>query len=293
MKKTLALPLLAVVGGAAAFALRLLQNRTGFEPGTGLPVPGNLPGVALLAVLAALAAAVCLLVRRMPPESGDGPAFPGAFAAWDPAPLMVPVAGVFLMALSGLLDLAGGIGLSQSLAAADPYGGVAALLAADAFSPRLRVVMGALTLLSAAGLFRCTALCRGGKHAAAFSGGAWLLMPPAVLVVRLVLTYRADSVNPALEAYYVELLALVFLTLGFYRLSSFAFRAGRTRVFSVYAALSVTLSLASLADAGIPWASRLLYIGGALVLLGFLGLRLADAALPAASQPDEPTDGSM
>ena len=67
MKKTLALPLLAAAGGAAAFALRLLQNRTGFELDTGLPVPGNLPGTALLALLAVLAAAVCLLARRMPP----------------------------------------------------------------------------------------------------------------------------------------------------------------------------------------------------------------------------------
>ena len=35
MKKQMLLPLLAAVGGAAAFVLRLLQNRTGFEPDTG------------------------------------------------------------------------------------------------------------------------------------------------------------------------------------------------------------------------------------------------------------------
>lgn len=57
--------------------------------------------------------------------------------------------------------------------------------------------------------------------------GNVLLAPVGILVVRLVAAYRQDSVNPTLAAYYIELLALVFLTLAFYRLSSFAFRPGR------------------------------------------------------------------
>ena len=55
MKKQSFLPLLALVGGVAAFVLRLLQNRTGFEAATGLPVPGNVPGLVLVALLAVLA----------------------------------------------------------------------------------------------------------------------------------------------------------------------------------------------------------------------------------------------
>ena len=54
MKKQSLLPLLALVSGAAAFVLRLLQNRTGFEAATGLPVPGNVPGLVLVALLAVL-----------------------------------------------------------------------------------------------------------------------------------------------------------------------------------------------------------------------------------------------
>ena len=42
MKKQLLFPALAVGGGAAALALRLAQNRTGFESSSGLPVAGNL-----------------------------------------------------------------------------------------------------------------------------------------------------------------------------------------------------------------------------------------------------------
>ena len=104
------------------------------------------------------------------------------------------------------------------------------------------------------------------------------MAPPVALVVRLVLTYRLDSINPALEAYYVELLGLVFLTLGFYRLSSFAFGAGRTRRFALYTGAAVVLSLAALTDGAAGISSTLLYLGGALTLLGFLLLRLCRPA---------------
>ena len=55
MNRSMLLPGLALVGGAAAFVLRALQNRTGFEAATGLPISGNLWGMALMAVLVVLA----------------------------------------------------------------------------------------------------------------------------------------------------------------------------------------------------------------------------------------------
>ena len=54
MKKYNALPLAAVAGGAVAFVLRLLQNRTGFEAETGLAIPGNLFGIVLVVLLVIL-----------------------------------------------------------------------------------------------------------------------------------------------------------------------------------------------------------------------------------------------
>ena len=129
-----------------------------------------------------------------------------------------------------------------------------------------------------AALFAAVTVCRkGGKQAPdgePKTSGSLLLLPPAALVIRLVLTYRLDSVNPVLAAYYVELLALVFLTLGFYRLSSFAYKAGRTRRFALYTSAAVVLCLAALADSGCTFPARLLYAGGAVTLLGFLLLRL-------------------
>ena len=111
-------------------------------------------------------------------------------------------------------------------------------------------MVGLLSLLSAASLLPAVPACRirpeGGARKPFQS--PLLLVPVCCLVVRLVLTYRVVSVDPSLTDYYTELLAVVFLALAFYRLSSFAFRAGRTRRFAVYAALAIAFCLATLAD---------------------------------------------
>lgn len=281
LKKNLALPVLSVLGGAAAFVLRLLQNRTGFEPDTGLPVPGNLPGLALVALLVILAVVLCVLAGKLPKEADPGPAFPQDFTTTDARLLTLPVMGVLLMALSGLLDLAGGFGISLGgPGLEDAYVLSAAMetyIPGPAFSQKALLLMGLLALASAAGLFLAVLSCRP-REGRAVMNGTPLLIAPAALVVRLVLVYRVDSVTPALEAYYVELLALVFLTLGFYRLSAFAFGTGRTRRFALYAGAAVVLSLAALTDGATDISSTLLYLGGALTLLGFLLLRLCRPA---------------
>ena len=277
MKKTLIIPAVSVIGGAAAFVLRLIQNRTGFEAGTGLPVPGAPAGLLLAGLLAVIGVLLLLLVLRLPKESGDGPAFPASFSTDTSPRLMLPVAGALLIGLSGVLDVAAGLGLyGQIVNAVTADGMVSIAMNADAFSPAVHLLLGILSLLSAGCLFLAAAACRRKEDAPARAlNSSWLLLPPVMLVVRLVLTYRVCSVNPSLAVYYVELLALVLLTLGFYRLSSFAFRAGRTRRFAFFAAGAVVLCLATLANGGHP-AAMLTYLGGALTLLGFLFLRLSD-----------------
>lgn len=290
MKKQFALPLAAVAGGIAAFVLRLLQSLTGFEADTGLPIPGNPAGLALVVLLAALAILLLVLVRQLPKEAAPGPAFPADFSTKDARLLTLPVLGVFLIALSGAVDLLMGLGLldsvlSAAVQAADPSGMTAVTVVTTGFSSKAHLLMGVLSLLSAAGLFLCIAACRR-RDAGEESRGTWLLVPVVALVVRLVLTYRIDSVDPSLEAYYVELLALVFLTLGFYRLSSFAFRAGRTGPFALYGCAAVVLCAATLGDGGSGLSSTLLYAGGAAVLLGFLLLRLASRPVPEPEEED-------
>ena len=279
MKKQDVLPLVAVAGGAAAFVLRLLQNRTGFEAETGLVIPGNLFGLALVVLLVVLAAAVLVLSRGLPGRSENAPAFPADFSVEDPKQLVLPVAGAFLVALAGLADLFEGLTsrnlLTQMRAAADPYGLAAAETAL--FSARIQLILGLLLLLTGGALLLSVVACRRREGRDLPFEPAFLLVAPVVLVVRLVLTYRADSVDPSLAAYYVSLLALVFLTLAFYRFSSFAYECGDPRRFALYAGIAVVLSLASLADGGPHLSSLLLYAGGAVFLLGFL-LRMPEAA---------------
>lgn len=255
---------LLLSGGIAAFLLRLMQVRTGFEAATGLPVPGNPYARLLLLLWAVLAVAFFLLCRRLPGQTDSPFTFADGFATTCPKLLSLPVAGIFLLGLSGALEILGGVGLPVGT------GGLPA---------RVLLLQGGLSLLSAACLFPAAASCR---RAPAVEDAAnprrnirndLLLVPVVCLVVRLVLAYRAYSIDPALAGYYVELLALVFLTLGFYRLSAFAFRAGRTRRFTLYTLSAVTLCIATMADGHGP-ALSLLYAGGALTLLGFLLLRL-------------------
>lgn len=251
MKKQLLLPGLAVAGGAAAFALRMVQNLTGFEAETGLAVPGNFAGTVLPILLLAVAGAAILLARKLP-KTVESLSFPAAFPIREASALMLPVMGVFLMAISGAMDGAMGLGI----------------LPGAFFAPRTHLLLGLLSIVSAAGLFLGAAACR--REREDFKAVS-LLPVCAALVVRLVLTYRVSSTDPALAAYYVELLALVFLTLGFFRLSGFAFDDARPRRFAVSAVLAVVFSLAAVADRGSVMLSSLaLYLGGALVLLGFL-----------------------
>ena len=293
MEKQGFLPLLAVLGGAAALILRLWQNATGFETDTGLPIPGAPAGTVLAVFLLVMAVLLFLLVRRLPrePESGT-PLLPRDFATENPRLLVLPVCGILLIALSGLADLFEGLGLgnllAQFLSAADPEAALA-VLEADGFTPGTQKLLGILALLSAAALFPAISACRraSGGQTPPFQGAPLLLFPPVALVVRLVLTYRLDSVNPVLGSYYVELLALVFLTLGFYRLSSFAFLAGRSRLFAFYTCGAAVLGLAALADGGPHFSSLLLMLGGTAVLLGFL---LLMGPAPAEAAPENPPD---
>lgn len=280
MKKQLLLPLVSVAGGAAALVLRLLQNKTGFEPATGLPVPGSAPGLALAALLAVLAAALCLLARLLPAEDEDGPVFPDDFRTQNAALVTLPVLGVFLMAASGALDIAAGAaGLSALESLGGPDGPAVIWSAWGAasgltFTPRARILAGALTLTGAVSLFPAAACCRSRPGVRPRTiPPALLLVSPVCMVARLVLAYRVDSVNPSLQAYYVEILALTFLTLTLYRLSSFACRAARTRRFALYAGAAAALCIAALGD-GESLSAFLLYAGGAAAALGFLLLWL-------------------
>lgn len=272
------IPLTALAGGAAALALRLLQIKTGYEADTGLPAPGS--GTALAVLLAILAAVLILLSLRLSAEAKDGPVFPRDFATENTGLLALTVAGLFLMAASGALDIFAG-------AASSDVPQEEGLVTLFILTPQVRILLGALALISAVSLLPAASACRKRPEEAEFSGTP-MLAAPICMVVRLVLAYRLESMNPVLGDYYLGLLALVFLTLTFYRLSSFAYQAGQTRRFVLYAAAAAVTCLASLAD-GRALPDRLLYLGGALASMGFLLLRLEGPEVLAAEGCDGAT----
>ena len=280
MDKRYALPLTAALGAAAAWVLRLLQNRTGFEADTGLPIPGAPAALALAALLAVLGIALLLTSRLLPAEEDPGPSLPRDFSTGSAGLLTLPMCGVFLIILSALADLAESLRMLPEGIVSSRHAIYGILRAGGlGYSPRNQFLLGLLSLAAAVSLFPVLAGCRRREQRPVHRAPAAItLLPVAMLVVRLVLTYRIDSVNPSLSMYYVELLALVFLTLAFYRLSSFAFQAGRTRRFALYAGAAVVLCVASLADGSAYLSSLLLYAGGGITMLGFLLLRLANDA---------------
>jgi len=277
MKTNHLLSLPIAIGGTAGFALRLTQNRTGFESSTGLPIPGNTAGIALVVLLAAMAVILLLLSRRLPENTEQPPVFPGSFSTEDTSLLMLPVAGIFLMALSGLLDILLGTGSLSRTVLELPGIGTLVLFVGDMFSPTVHLLLGVFSLAAAVALMLAILNCRRKGKREARMDGSYLLVPVIALTMRLVLTYRMDSMNPSLTAYYVELLALVFLILGFFRLSSFAFRMGRIRPFALYCGMAVICTLTVLADLNTLLSSTLLYLGGTSTLMGCLFLLMTNA----------------
>lgn len=266
MKKYQLFPLLSLVGGVCGAALRFLQNRSGFEPDTGLPIPGDpyaflLPGVLLL-----VAALTLLLCLRLPRES-ESELFADAFSARSTFAATAAVAGIFLWCLSGAAGVLMNRSAQYTATADGLYYPVSTTVQRADFLLAGALVIAALCIFPAAAVRRFRNLS---------SMGNLLLIPVVYLVLQLTLSFREISINASQQAYYVELLAMVFLTLSLFRLSSFAFHDGKDRHFALYSVMATVLCITALADVS-TLQDRLFYAGGACLTIGFLLLRLTTA----------------
>ena len=265
MSKQKKLCLVAAVGTVVTFLLRLLQQLTGFENDTGLAVNGHPAGLAVVVLFAA--AAVCAWVFSGSCEK-ENRAFRDVFSTESAAELTVLVMGLFLMAAGGVFQVMFGVmggGLERVLY----RGGMMGVVWMGNMSPVEVLVLGVCAAAPAVCLFPAAAACRRREDGEVRSFRSELLLVPVVcMVVRLVLLYRVHSINPVLQAYYVELLAVVFVTLAFYQLAGFAVEQGRLRWYSVCTNLAVLLCVTTLAD-GHDISGMALYGGCALTLAGF------------------------
>lgn len=257
MKNTTALTTLSAAGGLAAFLLRMMQERTGFSPDTGLPIPGNLPARLLLVFLILLGAALFLLARRLPSRHPDPRLFQDIFSVQGAVTPLV--CGVALLVVSGAEEVWSVLSSSPSFTSNGQLPSAVVLIS------------GVLTALAAVCLLPAVLSASAGRRSRNRRAAPpmLLLLAPAAFVFQLVLDYRARSANPSPETYALELLALGFAAMAFFHLSSFAFGDGSGRVFSFLAGGTVILCAAALAD-GQGFAENALFGGCALFFLGFL-----------------------
>lgn len=262
MKKQFLLPVTAAAAGAVLFVLRLLQRKTAFESATGLAIKEHPLTIVPVILLLTAGVLLFLLARKLPRSTED--TFPASFSTTDAGVLTLPVMGILLMLLSGCVNV-------LSFVQPDLIPGSGML------STTTHLLYAVTAAVPALAMFPAVSACRVRDDSAerkAFDG-ICLLAAPVCLVVRLVLSYRIYSINPVLETYYAEVLALVLMTLAFYHLSSFAFSSGRSGSFAFYSSFAVVVSLSALGGSG-SFPDLLLYAGGALTLLGFLLLYLQE-----------------
>ena len=260
------LSLVTAAGAAAALVLRLVQRLTGFEELTGLAKPGNIAAVLVALVLAAAAAGVWWLSRAWRNE--DQRAFTDAFSTDSAAQLTVIVMGIFLMAVGGALQVAFSV-MGGGLQSVMLQGGTVGLVWMGNISPAEVLLLGLCAVVSAVCLFPAAAACRRREEEEPRAvSGEMLLIPVVCMVVRLVLLYRINSIDPVLQAYYVELLAVVFVTLALYQLAGFAVGQGRPRTYCICSAIAMVLCAAVLAD-GHDISGTVFYLGCGLTVLGF------------------------
>ena len=222
----------------AAAGLRILQNQTGFEEGTGLAVRGNLPALLLPPVLALAAACFFWLSRSLPAQRDVTGGMADCFPFRDTLSLMCAVAGVFLTFAGAVLLL--------------PSGGTALLLSPLA--------------LAGSGARLCVVFsCRRATEPLSVA----LLAPALAMALYLIVVYRADAANPVLMRIYVEILALSALTATAIERAAFAYRNGAPRLYVPLSAMGALLALTAATDQkSLP--ATLLFAGWALIELGFL-----------------------
>ena len=249
--------LLTLCLGAAGMSLRLLQNMTGFEPGTGLPIPGSIPGI-LLPVLLALSTVILFRMNsKLPKGPVEVPL--SRLLNWnDKEGLFGILAGGCVMAFSGVLEIANAFGRTVTAVSADGM----EIVSVNTGAGGSGLMIGALSVAAGVCLAAAVIACCKTDVPPLI-----LLAVPVCLLARLILVYRLRSANPVLADYYLEILGLMFLILAAYRLSGFAVQAGRPRIFAFYAEVTAVLALSMLADGAAP--SALLTLGGALALTGF------------------------
>lgn len=268
MRKEILVPAVAVIGGGAGFALRRWGLDTGFEPDTGLPIPGAPANLALIALSVVMVVLLALLCWG---KKGNLSGYSQAFRAQGNT--LYATAGV----LSGFLLLGAG-----ALMAVEPLMG-GELVYTRLITAVLALIAGVCVMLTVRDNLRGLS---NGKYS--FK----LLMPAYAFCVWLIAAYQVRAGDPVQLDYVYELFAIIAGLLGLYSAASFSFERGRPFLTCLFSLLGVYFSLVTLAD-GHQLADMLLYAFTILYLLTNTVTLLHNAARPELpAQGEHDTEGS-
>lgn len=235
MRKDIALPALAAVGGVAGFLLRRWQLASAYVPETGLFVHGAPATCALLGLTGLLILAFALLVRgdREGPED-----FLPAFGCPEAGQMTVLAAAGLLMMLSGALGLKDGLA-ELRLWRADPE-------LYPMAGPGAQLLASALCLPAGLGVL----LMGRAAYRDELDASACRLAPfPALAgLVWLFATHLKHGVEPVLMKYGPGLLAVLLLTLAHYCAAAFLYERPRRRRTAFLALTGAAVGIISLAD---------------------------------------------
>ncbi len=254
--------------GVVLLVLRLVQLRSGFDPGTGLALPSMAGRVLWGLLLVCLLAELVLCLRQ--PKGGKRSfacCFQGLADAKTPGLLLenawVPglIAGGFLLAGGGALLLAGALPPQDTLE----------ITAAAA---------GLLGVAGGVGVLLLAKKLRNGDELSVYP-----LLPSMFFSVLFLLSvYFPEESNPVLDSFYLPVLAAGLAAFFLYQLSGFFQREGSLRWFGFMAGMTVITSIAAAAD-GVSSPGRLLvHLSFAVTATIFLLLQRAEP-LP---EPEEP-----
>ncbi len=244
MKKNLLPPAAAFLAGGVGLGLRKWQLAAGFEPETGLAIPGAPSAVVLIAWSCLAAAALALLLWRMPsmPREVDK-AFP---AQGKSLFLTACVLGGFLLLVGSGAEAvtlsASGWVLPEAPVSLTTAKGI--LLTAWAnLLPLARLLLGALGCLCA--ILWTKGLARGDGRARESMAILELCL---FFCVWLISDFRARTIDPVVQNYLYEALTIVCTLMAFYCIAGYSFQTGKPRRTVWFCLLGTYFSLVTLAD---------------------------------------------
>lgn len=237
MRKDIALPVLAVAGGAGGFLLRRWQIASAYVPETGLFVRGAPATWALMLLTALLVLALLLLVQEKGAQEGPEDFLP-AFGC--------PEAGqMTVLAAAGLLLLAAGaLGLKNGLTSLQLWREMPEAYQLSA--PASQLLTGLLCIPAGLGVvFLGRMAYRGEMNDAA----CVLASFPALMgVVWLFSFHLENGTEPVLMKYGFRMAAICLLTLAHYNIAAFLFGRPHRRRTAFLALMGAAMGILSLAD---------------------------------------------